>query len=106
MFPVYLWFLTRVLSTFAHEAVGALGIRHSPRPLGRNDMHDFGRNAPREREAMSGEKISVVIARACGRSSIPETSMMEPRGRGVLVTPHARGMTPVRAPVHLTYAAT
>jgi hypothetical protein len=49
-------------------------------------MHDFGRNAPREREAMSGEKISVVIARACGRSSIPETSMMEPRGRGVLDT--------------------
>jgi len=44
---------------------------------------------------MSGEKISVVIARACGRSSIPETSMMEPWSRGVLDAPHARGMTPV-----------
>jgi hypothetical protein len=65
-------------------------------------MHDFGRIAPREREVMSGEKISVVVARACGRSSIPETPMMEPRGRDVLVTPHARGMTPVRARVHLT----
>ena len=28
--------------------------------------------------------------------------MMESSGRSVLVTPHARGMTPVSAPVHLT----
>jgi hypothetical protein len=59
-------------------------------------MHEFGRIAPREREVMSGEKsekISVVIARKGGRSSIPETSMMESSGRSVLVTPHARGMT-------------
>jgi hypothetical protein len=31
--PVDLWFLTRVLFYFAHEATGALGTRHSPRPL-------------------------------------------------------------------------
>jgi hypothetical protein len=34
-----------------------------------------------------------VIAREGGRSSIPETPAMQSRGRGVLVTPHARGMT-------------
>src|ERR1700730_7255778 len=39
----------------------------------------------------SRKKISVVVARACGRSSIPETSMMEPRGRGVM-DPRMRGV--------------
>jgi hypothetical protein len=33
MFPVNPWVLTRVLSTFAHEAVGALGTWLSSRPL-------------------------------------------------------------------------
>src|SRR6202043_997696 len=35
---------TRVLSTFAHEAAGALGTRHSPRPLilGEEFMHTSG----------------------------------------------------------------
>src|ERR1700675_18223 len=36
---------------------------------------------------------SFVIAREGGRSSIPETLMIEPIGRSVLDTPHARGMT-------------
>src|SRR3954451_10270617 len=36
---------------------------------------------------------SVVIAREGGRSSIPETVMIESIGRGVLDPPHARGMT-------------
>jgi hypothetical protein len=36
-----------------------------------------------------------VVARACGRSSIPETSAMEPKSRGVLDTPPARGTTAV-----------
>src|ERR1700738_833992 len=30
-----------------------------------------------------------------GRSSIPETSVIDPKGRGVLDPPHARGMTVV-----------
>src|SRR6266436_6151330 len=34
-----------------------------------------------------------VIVRESGRSSIPKTSVIEPKGRGVLDTPHARGMT-------------
>ena len=34
-----------------------------------------------------------------GRSSIPETVMIRPRSRGVLDTPHARGMTAVCAAV-------
>ena len=36
---------------------------------------------------------SVVIVREGGRSSIPETTMIEPIGRGVLDPPPARGMT-------------
>ena len=35
----------------------------------------------------------LVVARAGGRPSIPETSAIEPRGRGVLDSPPSRGMT-------------
>src|SRR5216683_7718834 len=51
----------------------------------------LGRIAPRECEP--ARLLSTVIARECGRSSIPETAVIEPRSRGVLDTPHARGMT-------------
>ena len=37
--------------------------------------------------------LSAVIVRESGRSSIPETLMIESKGRSVLDTPHARGMT-------------
>src|SRR5260370_28142512 len=37
--------------------------------------------------------LSLVVAREGGRSSIPETSMIKPRGRGVLDAPPSRGMT-------------
>jgi hypothetical protein len=36
---------------------------------------------------------STVIAREGGRSSIPETAMIEPISRGVLDAPPSRGMT-------------
>jgi hypothetical protein len=36
---------------------------------------------------------ATVIAREGGRSSIPETLMMESKGRGVLDAPPSRGMT-------------
>jgi hypothetical protein len=36
---------------------------------------------------------SDVIARECGRPSIPETAAIEPRSRGVLGPPFSRGMT-------------
>ena len=39
--------------------------------------------------------FSTVIVRERGRSSIPETSVVETTGRGVLDAPHARGMTAV-----------
>jgi hypothetical protein len=39
---------------------------------------------------------SVVIVREGGRSSIPETAVIELKSRGVLDTPHSRGMTTVR----------
>jgi hypothetical protein len=41
----------------------------------------------------NANSYSVVIAREGGRSSIPETSVIEMIGRGVLDAPHARGMT-------------
>src|SRR4029079_4696381 len=42
----------------------------------------------------AGDAVSkAVIAREGGQSSIPETPAMESKGRGVLDTPHSRGMT-------------
>jgi hypothetical protein len=59
-------------------------------------MHNSGASR-REIAEVCGEyeraTLSVVIAREGGRPSIPETSVIEPRSRGVLDTPHARGMT-------------
>ena len=43
--------------------------------------------------ALAMTESSFVIAREGGRSSIPETPAIDPRGRGVLDPPHARGMT-------------
>src|SRR5229473_7139763 len=73
--------VTRVRSTntSAHEAAGATGTRHSPRPLmfrraGRSQQK-LGRIAPRDREAVFDEyepaTLSAVIARESGVSSIP-----------------------------------
>ena len=48
MFPAYLWLLTRVLSTIAHAAAGALGTRPSLRPLisrGQEFKHHPGASA-------------------------------------------------------------
>ena len=43
--------------------------------------------------ANASRSTRAVIVRESGRSSIPETLVMEPAHRGVLVTPHTRGMT-------------
>jgi hypothetical protein len=91
-----------------HEAAGALSARHSLRPLifwadvfcknsdasRREDAESYLKlgqrhcdtNAPRSQPSSPG---------STGRSSIPETAVMESRGRGVLDTAHARGMTTV-----------
>jgi hypothetical protein len=55
VFPVSLWFLTRVLSTFAHEAAGASGARHFLRPLFSRDevRAQLGRIAPRDGGCLS-----------------------------------------------------
>jgi hypothetical protein len=45
--------------------------------------------------AFDDAALSTVIVRESGRSSIPETSVMESISRGVLDPPHARGMTAV-----------
>src|ERR1700720_1364080 len=60
---------TRVLSTLAHEAAGATGTRHSPRPLfsGRMIQAQLGRIAPRDRGGVFDKHeraiLSYVIAR-------------------------------------------
>jgi hypothetical protein len=142
----------------AHEAAGAAGIRHSPRPLGAKDScttraHRAARSGSHvwnwsrhrhsgamptgPREARPDDRLriepgisrfrvwscgpsrndgygftgclkiesetipwartratpSLVVAREGGRSSIPETPMMEARSRGVLDTPLSRSMT-------------
>jgi hypothetical protein len=43
--------------------------------------------------ANASRSTCAIIVRESGRSSIPEALVMEPGRRGVLVTPHARGMT-------------
>jgi hypothetical protein len=78
---------------FAREAVGATGTRHSPRPLkGRKNLAQLGRYTRRGIAKLRATH-SIVIARESGRSSIPETSAMESKRRGVLDTPQAPGMT-------------
>jgi hypothetical protein len=62
--------VTRVpsITIIAHEAAGAAGIRHSPRPrLGREINQQLGRFAPREREAMFGIGADPVIPGRCQR---------------------------------------
>jgi hypothetical protein len=61
-------------------------------------LQNLGRSAPRDRGVTSEEcerHSQPSSSGLTGRSSIPETSVIEPRGRGVLDTPHARGMTVV-----------
>jgi hypothetical protein len=54
--------VTRVRSTttIAHEAAGATGTRHSPRPpWGRKIHAQLGRIAPRDREAAAANQVAV-----------------------------------------------
>src|SRR6476469_4815426 len=44
-------------------------------------------------DGLDTRHTSIVIAREGGRSTIPETSVMQSRSRGVLDNTHARGMT-------------
>jgi hypothetical protein len=67
----------------------APGIPHAL--LGRKIHAPLGRSAPRECEVAFDENecatLSAVIVRESGRSSIPETLMIESRGRGILDRP-------------------
>src|SRR2546429_1926045 len=76
-----------------HETAGALGARHSPRPRffqGERFLHNPGASCRGNAEACREYEratFSVVIAREGGRSSIPETPVMESRSCGVLDRP-------------------
>jgi hypothetical protein len=88
--PVYLWRLTRVLSTFAHGAMGAAGTRHSLRPLSSRDsgQASLGHFVLRERRL-----VSVRHRPARPGDPVFRGMAMRSRAHGVLDTPHARGMT-------------
>jgi hypothetical protein len=68
--------------------MGALGTRHSLRPLFRGGETICKTRAKSRREIAESyredAKFSAVIAREGGRSSIPETPVMESGSRGVL----------------------
>src|SRR5450631_4912398 len=67
--------VTRVRSTttIAHEAAGATGTRHSPRPQrGRKINAQLGRIAPRDHEVMFGIGADTVIPGRCEASN-PES---------------------------------
>jgi hypothetical protein len=62
----------RSITTIAHEAAGAAGTRHSPRPpRGRKINANLGRFALRDREAMSGVATSLRAKRSDPDAVIP-----------------------------------
>jgi hypothetical protein len=65
---------------FAHEAAGALGTRHSPRPLlGGRFLQNLGRVAPRESNACVQESCAcaeAVIARSGATEAIQLTCLL------------------------------
>jgi hypothetical protein len=98
-----------VYLNFTREAAGALGARHSPRPFGGGTIGKTRANSrrgnvklrqtntnaqhTRRHRPPTGRANARPMTGSGGRSSIPETSAIEPRSRGVLDPPHARGMT-------------
>jgi hypothetical protein len=75
----------------AHETAGAACIRHSLRPLFLKGERYLQTSDAMRRE--NAKTHAVVIVREGGRSSIPETPMIEPRSLGVLDRPLSRVMT-------------
>ena len=71
----------------AHETSGAARIRHPLRPLISEGESYLQTSGAMRREI--AKSYSVVIVREGGRSSIPETSMIELKSRGVLDHPPA-----------------
>jgi hypothetical protein len=91
---------------FAKRAAGALGRPAFPMPsLGGRDLQDSGascRGIAKLRLMNTGAPHSHSSSPGLtGRSSIPEAAVIEPRGRGELDTPHARGMTTFDGDAHL-----
>src|SRR5437868_7308370 len=82
MFSAALYAHARTFYPFAHETSGAARIRHSLRPLdfGGREKYLQTSGAMRRENAAT---YSVSSSRKRG-PSIPETSVMEPRSRGVL----------------------
>src|SRR5450755_4417421 len=88
----------RSTTTKCTRGRGCSGHPAFPTPsMGREINAQLGRIARRGRRGASYAyecvKFSAVVARESGRSSIPETPIMEARSHGVLVTPLSRSMT-------------
>src|SRR6266576_1822594 len=85
--------LMRALSVhIAHETAGAARIRHSLRPLTIEGVK-FTCKPRTHRVARMRTHILLSSPGLTGRPSIPETSMIETRSRGVLDHPLSRMMT-------------
>jgi hypothetical protein len=92
----------RSITTIAHAACGRIGRPAFPAPSFRRERikeHleqktccEIAKLCLRTTWLFEN-RISSVIAREGGRSSIPKMMVMESTSRGVLDTPHARGMT-------------
>ena len=80
-----------LFAQIARETAGAASTRSSLRPLFRRGQTKMQTSGDQRREIAASH--STVIAREGGRSSIPETAVIESISRGVLDTPHARGTT-------------
>jgi hypothetical protein len=87
--------------SFAYEAAGASSARHSLRPLIFREANELVKtraksrrgNAEARRMNASAPHSHSSSPGLTGRPSIPEEAVIESKGRGVLDTPHARGMT-------------
>ena len=73
-------------------------VRENEHWLVANVIYDAGKEPHQslsQHHTLTHPTLSAVIVRESGRSSIPETSVIEPRSRGVLGPPLSRGMTAV-----------
>jgi hypothetical protein len=75
--------VTGVVCFFCPPGCGCIGRPAFPTPFGAEEIFKARAITPREREGVS----PTVIAREGGRSSIPETLMIEPKSRGLLDAP-------------------
>jgi hypothetical protein len=92
MLPLPCMLVCIFFAQIARETAGAASTRSSLRPQFSMRAGSCKQSSDAMRREIAAS-YSVVIVREGGRSSIPETAVIESISRGVLDTPPARGMT-------------